>query len=159
MLRSSARGDYYFKMLKFEYLKMLKTTRQLMKNYVGNLMLIKPLNHTAQISQSLVKVGRMKEERQIIDLKTRICVLKIQVSFKNVIPIFRISLGKKSACYNTILVVFVIYFVLSLVIYSLWQYGLWSFQTGGTKLERFLPKNQHTQRKLLNFENWVNGEV
>ena len=33
------------------------------------------------------------------------------------------------------------------------------FQTGGTKLERFLPKNQHTQRKLLNFENWVNREV
>ena len=30
---------------------------------------------------------------------------------------------------------------------------------GGTKLERFLSKNQHTQRKLLNFENWVNGEV
>ena len=29
---------------------------------------------------------------------------------------------------------------------------------GGTKLERFLPKNQHTQRKLLNFENWVNGD-
>ena len=27
---------------------------------------------------------------------------------------------------------------------ELWQYGLWSFQTGGTKLERFLPKNQHT---------------
>ena len=25
--------------------------------------------------------------------------------------------------------------------------------------ERFLPKNQHTQRKLLNFENWVNGEL
>ena len=41
----------------------------------------------------------------------------------------------------------------------LWQYGLWSFQIGGTKLERFLPKNQHTQRKLLNFENWVYGEV
>jgi hypothetical protein len=41
----------------------------------------------------------------------------------------------------------------------LWQYGLWSFQTGGTKLERFLPKNQHTQKKSLNFENWVNGEV
>ena len=41
----------------------------------------------------------------------------------------------------------------------LWQYGLWSFQMGGTKLQRFLPKNQHTQRKLLNFENWVNGEV
>ena len=42
---------------------------------------------------------------------------------------------------------------------TLWQYGLWSFQTGGTKLERFLPQNQHTQRKLLNFENWLNGEV
>ena len=25
----------------------------------------------------------------------------------------------------------------------LWKYGLWSFQTGGTKLEMFLPKNQH----------------
>ena len=42
---------------------------------------------------------------------------------------------------------------------TLWQYGLWSFQAGGTKLERFLPKNQHTQRKLLNFVNLVNGEV
>ena len=30
---------------------------------------------------------------------------------------------------------------------------------GVFKLERFLPKNQHTQRKLLNFENWVNEEV
>ena len=29
---------------------------------------------------------------------------------------------------------------------------------GGTKLERFLPKNQHTQRTFLNFENWTNGE-
>jgi hypothetical protein len=30
---------------------------------------------------------------------------------------------------------------------------------GGTKLERFLPKNQqqHTERKLMNFENWVNS--
>ena len=35
---------------------------------------------------------------------------------------------------------------------SLWQYGLWSFQAECTKLERFLHKNQHTQRKLLNFE-------
>ena len=34
------------------------------------------------------------------------------------------------------------------------------FKKGGTKLERFLLKNQHTQRKSLNFENWVNnGEV
>ena len=43
--------------------------------------------------------------------------------------------------------------------YSLWQYGLWNFPTRDTKLERFLPKNQHNKRKLLNFENWVNGEV
>ena len=42
---------------------------------------------------------------------------------------------------------------------TLWQYGLWRFQTGVTKSEIFLPKNQHTQRKLLNFENWVSGEV
>ena len=40
----------------------------------------------------------------------------------------------------------------------LWQYGLWSFQRGYTKLERFLHKNQHAQRILLNFENWTNKE-
>ena len=40
---------------------------------------------------------------------------------------------------------------------GVWQYGLWSFQTGYIKLERFLPKNQHTQRKFFNFENWTNG--
>ena len=39
---------------------------------------------------------------------------------------------------------------------KVWQYGLWSFQMGDTKLERFLPKNPHTQRKLLNFEFWIN---
>ena len=33
------------------------------------------------------------------------------------------------------------------------------FSNGGTKLERFLPKNQRTQRKLFNFENWFNGEL
>ena len=42
---------------------------------------------------------------------------------------------------------------------SLWQYGLWSFLMGDTKSKRSLPKNQHTQRKLSNLENWVNGEV
>ena len=42
---------------------------------------------------------------------------------------------------------------------TVWQYRLWSFKLGYTKLARFLPKNQHTQRKLLNFENWCNGEV
>ena len=39
----------------------------------------------------------------------------------------------------------------------LWQYGLWSFQMGYIKLDRFLPKNQHNKRKFLNFENWTNG--
>ena len=37
--------------------------------------------------------------------------------------------------------------------------GCGVFLRGGTKLEWFLPKNQHPQRKLLNFENWVSGEV
>ena len=37
--------------------------------------------------------------------------------------------------------------------------GVVEFSSGGTKLEIFLHKNQHTQKKLLNFENWVNGEV
>ena len=32
------------------------------------------------------------------------------------------------------------------------------FSRGGTKLARFLHKNQRTQSKLLNFENWTNGE-
>jgi hypothetical protein len=33
------------------------------------------------------------------------------------------------------------------------------FSSGGTKLEIFLHKNQYTQRKLLNFEFWINGEL
>ena len=33
------------------------------------------------------------------------------------------------------------------------------FSNGGYKIEIFLPKNQLTQSKFLNFENWVNGEV
>ena len=41
---------------------------------------------------------------------------------------------------------------------TLWQYRLWSFQAGVTKLERHLHKNQHTQRKSLNFENWTSRE-
>ena len=41
---------------------------------------------------------------------------------------------------------------------SVWHYRLWSFKSRDTKLERFLHKNQHTQRKSLNFENWTNGE-
>ena len=33
------------------------------------------------------------------------------------------------------------------------------FSSSGYKLERFLNKNQHTQRKLLNFEFWINDEL
>ena len=36
--------------------------------------------------------------------------------------------------------------------FIIWQYGLWSFQMGDIKLDRFLPMNQHTQTKLLSFE-------
>ena len=44
--------------------------------------------------------------------------------------------------------------------WSIWQYELSNFQVGYTKLERFLPKNQQTQKKfLLNFENWFSGEM
>ena len=43
----------------------------------------------------------------------------------------------------------------TLVYYVLWHYWLWSFNTRDTKLEIFFHKNQHTQRKLLNFENWT----
>jgi hypothetical protein len=31
------------------------------------------------------------------------------------------------------------------------------FKWGGTELERVLPKHQHAQRKLLNFENLCTG--
>ena len=33
------------------------------------------------------------------------------------------------------------------------------FSNGDTKLEKIFSKNQHTQRKLLNFEFWINGEL
>ena len=42
---------------------------------------------------------------------------------------------------------------------KIWQYRLWSFKSGDTKLERFLLENQHTQRKSLNFENWCSDEL
>ena len=41
---------------------------------------------------------------------------------------------------------------------ALWHFRLWNFKTRDTKLERFLHKNQLTQRKFLNFENMTNGE-
>ena len=36
--------------------------------------------------------------------------------------------------------------------------GCGVFKQGYIKLKRFLHKNQRTQRKFLNFENWTNGE-
>ena len=36
--------------------------------------------------------------------------------------------------------------------YSYGSTGCGVFQTGDTKLERFLPKNKHTQKQLLNFD-------
>ena len=41
------------------------------------------------------------------------------------------------------------------------EYGMTGYgvsRPGDTKLEIFLHKNQHAQRKILNFENWTNGE-
>ena len=33
------------------------------------------------------------------------------------------------------------------------------FWSGGYKIRKFLSENQHTHRKLLNFEFWINGEL
>ena len=83
-------------------------------------------------------------------------------------PNAEVDLANPHATYNIQQVIFflvtwqrwrVLLTLISAIYSWLWQYGLWSFQTGGTRLEIFLLKNQHTQRKLLNFENWVNGEV
>ena len=38
---------------------------------------------------------------------------------------------------------------------ALWQYRFWSFQTGYTKLERFLHKNQHTKRKVCKVDYFI----
>ena len=34
---------------------------------------------------------------------------------------------------------------------TLWHYGLWSFQTWDTKLDRFLTKNQHNAKEIIEF--------
>ena len=36
--------------------------------------------------------------------------------------------------------------------------AIWVVEFSSGRYKRVLPKNQHTQRKWLNFENWVNGE-
>ena len=38
-----------------------------------------------------------------------------------------------------------------------WQYQLSSFQEEGMKIEKKMPKNQHTQRNFLNFGYCTNG--
>ena len=48
-----------------------------------------------------------------------------------------------------------IFMICSVILFTQIYFRLLSFQAGGTKLERFLPKNQHTQRKLVNFEKMV----
>ena len=40
-----------------------------------------------------------------------------------------------------------------------WQYGLWSFQMGDTKLDKYLLTNQKNERKLYKYEFWINGEL
>jgi hypothetical protein len=49
--------------------------------------------------------------------------------------------------------------IVSLVSVASMAITVWSFNSGHTKLERFLPKNLNTQRKVLNFENWCSGEL
>ena len=41
--------------------------------------------------------------------------------------------------------------ICQLLLGRLLHYWLWSFNTRDTKLERFLDKNQHTHKKLLNW--------
>ena len=67
--------------------------------------------------------------------------------------------GKPEKAYNGLGFRLLCIFVSSITfLVHLWHYRLWSFKTRDTKLEMFFHKNQQTQRKLLNFENWTNGE-
>ena len=72
-------------------------------------------------------------------------------------PIHELSTSKETIKETTLRSV--VYMSWTILPRHLWKCGLWSFQTGGTKLKIFLPRIQHTQRKLLNFEKWVNGKV
>ena len=45
------------------------------------------------------------------------------------------------------------------LVFLLWKYGLWSFSSRGYKIRIYFAKNQHTLRKLLNFEFWINSEL
>ena len=51
-------------------------------------------------------------------------------------------------------------FIMKIVhcVLRVWQYELWSF-LAGVQNQKDLLQNQHTQRKLLNLENWVKQGV
>ena len=94
-----------------------------------------------------------KETLSADNAKNWIQLLFLNVAMNEVInisiPLSVIILHRKLIC------------IISPIMYlyvELWHYRLWSFKSRDTKLERFLQKNQHTQRKLWNFENWTNGE-
>ena len=53
---------------------------------------------------------------------------KIKVNINESLPLDDISVSRQSYRYQ------------ELHTQKVWQYGLWSFQVGGTKLERFLQK-------------------
>ena len=87
---------------------------------------------------------------------------KLPVSIERPINFYALDFGKiKVEKLSSMNWIFILQKSISRLIfagYTVWQYGLWSFQSEDTKLERFLPKNQHTQRKVLNFEFWINGK-
>ena len=85
--------------------------------------------------------GCIDHIKRKIEAQKEFLVITLVNLFFNLIHLFPLVILCK--CYNNIP-------------YALWQNSLRSFQTGSAKLERFLLKNQHTQRKLLNFKNWVN---
>ena len=61
----------------------------------------------------------------------------------------RLIFLKDKQFYNTIAVIQVHIMVIQVVDYS----------NGGYNIRKFLPKNQHTERKFMNFENWCNGKL
>ena len=71
----------------------------------------------------------------------------------------RAAAVRRAALFCILATILIVVIVRVLNQYALWQYKLWSFKFGDTKVERFLPKNQLWQMKLLNFENWCNGEL
>ena len=50
-------------------------------------------------------------------------------------------------------------YLLSMYLPSYGSTGCGVFKRGVKKLEKNLHKNQDTQRKLLNFEFWINSEL